>query len=136
MFLSGGHAYVYQIYGIHYCFNVVCGREGDGAAILIRALEPTEGIRLMRRNRPGAKRLLDLCSGPGRLAQALDIDRRQDGMRLDGSAALFIERRLRLVLSSEEIVRTARVGVDYAGAWARRRLRLFIKGNPYVSRAR
>jgi len=71
MYLPGGRAYVYFTYGMHFCLNVVCGRKDDGVAVLVRALEPVEGIEA----RPRARRIADLCSGPAKLTQALRIDR-------------------------------------------------------------
>ena len=73
MFGPPGFMYVYFTYGMHWCCNAVCGDDGEGAAVLIRALEPLTGLAQMRRARPRARRDRDLCSGPGRLTQALDI---------------------------------------------------------------
>ncbi len=136
MYLGGGHAYVYFTYGMHHCLNVVCGRPGDGAAVLLRALEPTEGIELMAARRPAARRVRDLCSGPARLAAALGIDRAADGLDLRTSRELFIERRRGRALPAGLVVRGPRVGVGYAAEWADRPLRFHIKGNPHVSAAK
>lgn len=82
MFLQGGHAYVYRSYGIHWCLNVVCEDEGVAGAVLVRALEPTHGVEEMVARR-GVAELRLLCSGPGRLAQALGVTRAHDGLPLD-----------------------------------------------------
>ena len=136
MWEGGGHAYVYFTYGMHHCLNVVCGEEGAGAAVLLRALEPTEGLEQMFARRPAARSATELCSGPGRLTQALGIDLARDGSDLRSDSELWIEQLRSLPLPNARIVATRRIGVDYAGRWARRRLRFLIRGNPHVSRPR
>ena len=133
MYLAGGHAYVYFTYGMHHCFNVVCGPPGEGVAVLVRALEPTEGLAAMFAHRPAARRARDLCRGPARLTQALAVARGLDGVDLRTSKVLCVERLRPRALPRHRIATTARVGVAYAGAWARRRLRFLINGSEYVS---
>lgn len=132
MYLGGGHAYVYLIYGMYDCFNVVTQKQGVPEAVLIRALEPIEGVELMKKNRPRAKRDIDLTSGPGKLCSALAIDRKCDGILLD-SETLFIEDAP--LLKPSQIEASPRIGVDYAGEAAAWPLRFTEKLNPYVSKA-
>ncbi|MCP3902166.1 MAG: DNA-3-methyladenine glycosylase [Planctomycetes bacterium] len=134
MYLPGGHAYVYFVYGMHWCMNVVCGPRDHPTAVLLRGLEPTEGIDAMYARRAAARRDRDLCSGPARLTEALGIDRRFDGADLRGDAALAVERVRRRALPARLIVTTPRIGVAYAGAWARHPLRFCVRGNEHVSR--
>lgn len=120
MFGPPGHAYVYLIYGMHHCLNVVTGREGVGAAVLLRALEPV-------------RNLATSASGPGRLCKALGLDRTWNGHDLV-EGELFLARPT--VFSEVTVQEGPRVGVGYAGDWAARPLRFWIEGNPHVSRAR
>jgi DNA-3-methyladenine glycosylase len=138
MWGEAGHAYVYFVYGMHHCMNVVAEGPGRPAAVLLRALEPVEGLERMRRLRLGARaaaRLADtdLCSGPAKLAQALELDRSLDGADLVAGEHLFIERGRRI--APTRIVAAARIGVAYAGDWAVRPLRFYIAGNAHVSAA-
>jgi DNA-3-methyladenine glycosylase len=135
MYLPAGHAYVYFTYGMHHCLNVVCGPVDVGTAVLIRALEPTEGLEAMASRRPKARKEEDLCSGPARLTQALAIDRALDGVDLCSDTRLFIERARRRVLPVSRIVASPRIGVGYAGPWADRSLRFTVRGSRHLSRA-
>ena len=99
MFGPGGRAYIYRSYGIHWCLNLVCGGDGPGSAVLIRALEPVAGLDVMRRRR-GASDLTRLCSGPGRLCQALGITGALDGSPLDAPPFAIMARPAPLPVSS------------------------------------
>jgi DNA-3-methyladenine glycosylase len=118
MFGPPGHAYVYFIYGMYHCLNVVTEREGHASAVLLRALEPV-------------KNLDGRTSGPGLLCRALHIDRRFNGHDLL-SDDFFIATPSET--ESFRIVKRPRIGVDYARHWAKRHLRFYIKDNPFVSR--
>ncbi|CAG0973675.1 Putative 3-methyladenine DNA glycosylase [Anaerolineae bacterium] len=128
MYASPGIAYVYFTYGMHWCFNVVCAAVNVPEAVLVRAIQPTEGLEAMRALRGGV-RDLDLCRGPARLCQALAIDRTLNTADLTNSLHLWIESGQR----PTRIAQTPRIGVAYAGAWARRRLRFIESGSPFVS---
>jgi DNA-3-methyladenine glycosylase len=137
MWGPAGHAYVYFTYGMHHCMNVVAEGPGRPSAVLLRALEPLEGIERMRRHRSGkiaAARLreIDLCSGPAKLAQALAIDRTLDGTDLVTGTSLFIERGVRI--PADRIIAGPRIGVAYAGEWTHKPLRYWLADHPHVSR--
>lgn len=138
MYGRPGTVYVYFTYGMHYCMNVVCAQEGVPQAVLIRALEPLEGLEIMAANRgnPGADRppaASDLCSGPGKLCQALAINKALDGSDLIEGRALWIERRRARSLPSSCLGNTPRIGIGSAGPWAAKPLRWFIGECPHVS---
>jgi DNA-3-methyladenine glycosylase len=125
MFGPAGHAYVYRSYGIHWCVNFVCEAEGSASAVLIRALEPTEGIAAMKRRREVKEERL-LCAGPGRLCEALGISRAQDGLALDKRPF-----ELRARSQKPEIVAGVRIGITKAAdlPW-----RFGLKGSRYLSK--
>jgi DNA-3-methyladenine glycosylase len=132
MYLYGGHAYVYFIYGMHFCFNVVTRTERHPEAVLIRALEPLEGVDFMRRQRGIRGPDRDLTNGPAKLCEALAIDRSSDGLSLVDSM-LTIERG-REHIAQESTVTSPRIGIAYAGAAAEWPLRFSIAKNRFVSK--
>lgn len=153
MYGPPGLAYVYFTYGMHHCFNVVCGQEGEPAAVLIRALEPLVGLEKMAELRKGPAKprarngaslgpsksaggreaARFLCGGPARLCQAMMIDRGLNGADLLSHTEIFIAEPAATVRQAPEVVRAPRVGVDYAGAWAARRLRWLERDSVAVS---
>ena len=136
MWGAAGRAYVYFVYGMHHCLNVVAGETGDPVAVLIRALEPDTGIDTMFARRPRALRATDLCSGPAKLCLALGIDLGLDGEDLTSSDLLSIESPGRRPPRAAPIVATSRVGIAYAEEWQHEPLRFFVAGNPHVSHGR
>lgn len=136
MWGDGGHAYVYFTYGMHHCLNVVASVADHPVAVLIRAIEPTEGIDRMYQHRKAARRDTDLCSGPAKLCQAMKIDRKLDGCDLVKGDGLFIEQVRKSPLPASRIAIGPRIGVSYAADWADRPLRFYIQDNPHVSSPR
>ena len=126
MFGPPGYAYVYRSYGIHWCLNFVCEAQGSASAVLIRALEPMQGLRLMRRRR-GVAGERALCSGPGKLTEALGVSLKHNGLALD--RAPF---ELRARAGKPEIVTGPRIGITKAvdAPW-----RYGLKGSKFLSRA-
>ena len=125
MFLTGGHVYVYRSYGVNWCMNIVCCEEGVAGAVLIRALEPTRGLDVMAERR-GVADVRLLCSGPGRLCQALGVTREHDGLRIDRPPFSFSERQ-----APADVVVGTRIGITKA---AERPWRYGLAGSRFVSR--
>lgn len=121
MFGPAGHAYVYLIYGLHHCFNIVTEAEGSGTAVLIRALEPVHNIEMN-------------ASGPGRLCKALSLDRSHNGLDLCHGELYVCPAKSNALLAQETILQAPRIGVDYAGDWAQKPLRFLLSPNSYVSK--
>ena len=134
MFGEVGCAYVYFTYGMHHCMNVVCGKEDQGVAVLLRAIKPTQGLKQMFSNRKKAKSEGQLCSGPAKLTQALEINRSLNGVDMRKSKQLFIELIRPNFVEDTEVQRSARIGVAYADDWANRKLRFVLKGYKGVSK--
>jgi DNA-3-methyladenine glycosylase len=125
MFGPPGHAYVYRSYGIHWCLNLVCEEEGSASAVLLRALQPSHGLGVMRQRRGLHDERL-LCAGPGRLCQALGVTREHDGLALDKRPFRLEERE-----ADVEVAAARRIGITRA---ADRPWRYVLAGSLYLSR--
>lgn len=132
MYSEGGTAYVYLCYGVHHLFNVVTNEKEIPHAVLIRAIEPVEGIDRMLKRRNKKKTDYKLTCGPGALSQALGIHVKQTGENLLGGK-IWIEDR-GVTVHQSEIISARRIGVDYAGAHADWKYRFYIKGSNWVSK--
>jgi DNA-3-methyladenine glycosylase len=130
MYRVGGTVYVFFVYGMHHQFNVVAGPEEVPHAILVRGVEPEEGVELMRLCRP-AKTERELTNGPGKLCQALGIDRSFDGEDLMGKR-IWIED-TGAIIKPSDIAKGPRVGIAYAEEFVHKPWRFWIKDNPFVS---
>ena len=139
MFWEGGHLYVYFTYGMHFCANVVTGNEGIGEAVLIRAVEPLAGIEMMKINRYGSnkslnlkshnrKLLINLTNGPAKFCQAFGISRKENGVDLIKSEIIIIEGE---TIPSQSIGRSARIGIHTG---LEKKWRFFVKGNLWMSK--
>ena len=126
MFGPAGRAYVYFIYGMYHCLNIVSGKEGEGEAVLIRALEPVQGIPLMQKRRK-TKKIENLCNGPGKLTQAFGITRKHNNLSLLEENFCILSSR-----KKPEICTSRRIGLS---AGKELELRFFIKGNRFVSKS-
>jgi DNA-3-methyladenine glycosylase len=125
-----GNAYVYFIYGVHWCFNAVTRPVGMPSAVLVRAIEPIAGIDVMRRRRPAARRDVDLTNGPGKLCQALAITGDHNRLSLQRPPLQILAGD---PVSDKDVAITPRIGITQCADWP---LRWVISGNPYVSRAK
>jgi DNA-3-methyladenine glycosylase len=134
LFLERGHAYVYFAYGLSWMLNISSETAGIGAGVLIRAIEPLDGIAIMQRNR-GVERVRDLARGPGRLAQALRIDRSLDGLDLCQEGPLWLARddQAASEIGEGEIGESVRIGISKE---ADRVLRFYLRGSPFASGAK
>jgi len=127
MFGPAGHLYVYFTYGMHYCMNIVTGAEGEGSAVLLRALEPLQGEAFLQANRPGHHGV-DVCNGPAKICQALAIDKKWNGHDLhEPSLKLVVQN----AVPADQIIQTTRIGITKARAvpW-----RFYLADNAYVSK--
>ena len=124
-----GTAYVYFIYGMYWCFNAVTRAAGLPSAVLVRALEPLDGVELMRRRRPRVRHERDLTNGPGKLCQALGIDGRLNGLPLDASSPLRVRRGA--PVADGRVLVTPRIGITRAADWP---LRWLVRDSAYVSK--
>ena len=131
-FAEGGHVYVFFVYGMYYQLNLVTGRAGDPHVVLIRAVEPVEGIDVMRERR-GSMKDRNLTSGPGKLCLAFGITRELNGEDLIDGERIWVEDHRRVKRS--DIESGPRVGIDYAEEFAHEPWRFWVKGNEFVSRA-
>lgn len=132
MFMPGGIAYVYLCYGIHEMFNIVTSGEGQPHAILVRAINPTDGLEAMQSRRNMSILKPTITMGPGSVAKALGISRAINAFSLQGDT-IWIEDK-GLTFADENVAAVPRVGVDYAGEDALLPYRFYVKGNPYVSK--
>ncbi len=126
----GGYAYVFSIYGMHFCFNAVCAAEGKPEVVLIRALEPVDGISLMEQRRKTQKRI-ELCNGPGKLCAALGITKGQYGLDLCGDELYIADYRQ---IAADKVRTSPRINIDYAEKYRDYPWRYYIDESPYVSK--
>lgn len=131
MFGKGGYAYVYLCYGMHNMFNIVTNVAGVADAVLVRALEPLQGVEAMERRRGKLANRFHLTSGPGKLCKALGIDRTLNGADLQ-DGAVWVED-IGKKIKSERIQASARIGIDYAGEDAQLPWRFTLENSPWVS---
>lgn len=131
MFMEGGHVYVFLIYGMYSCFNIVCGKENDPHAVLIRAVEPLNNLEFIKNNRNiKSKKIADLTNGPGKLCQALMIDKSLNKIDLKSNEEIYIKDNFS---DNFNIIEDKRINIDYAEEYKDKLWRFYIKENPFVS---
>lgn len=132
MFQEKGYAYVYLIYGLYHCFNITTGDVfGKPEAVLIRALQPLDGIDLMFKRRPKNKKIVNLANGPSKLCLAMNITKKQNKHDLTASP-LYLKDAAPIPV--EDIIQKTRIGIDYSGEWKNKLWRFYIKENKYISK--
>lgn len=131
LYKEAGTVYVYLIYGMYHCVNIVTEKKDFPSAVLLRAAEPAEGIEVMKKRRKTEKETA-LCSGPGKLCQAFGITRGMNGETIAGDALWIEDRGVRV--RGNDVMEATRVAVDYAGPCADHPWRFYIKDSPFVSR--
>lgn len=131
MFGPPGHAYVFFVYGMHWHMNLVTTRKGAPHAVLLRAVEPLQGLELMAARRGVAEGRVELTNGPGKLCRAFGIDRNAYGLDLTRGERLYLCRG-----RARKVARSPRIGIDYAGAWAERPWRFYDPESRFLSRAK
>ncbi|MDZ7845598.1 MAG: DNA-3-methyladenine glycosylase [Owenweeksia sp.] len=131
MFSTGGKAYVYLCYGIHHLFNIVANTKGIPEAVLVRAIEPLEGLTVMQERRNYRQNSKRLTTGPGNMSQALGITTALNGITLNGNLIWLEEHQQP---DEQEIKSSPRIGVSYAGADARLPWRFYLKHSPFTSK--
>lgn len=132
MFMEGGISYIYLIYGLNNCLNVVTQKADNPHAVLIRAVEPAEGLETIQENRVKIKKIQDLTNGPGKLCKAMEIDRSLNKLNMINGDILFIEKNPNK--PDFQVISTKRIGIDYAGEFKDKPWRKYILGNPFVSK--
>ena len=131
MFKDGGHAYIYLIYGMYNCLNVVCAEEGKPEAVLIRSVEPLDHLEYIKKNRNiKSNKIQDLTNGPGKLCKALKIDTSLDKIDFLNNDELYIEDNV----SNSNIISAKRINIDYAEEYVHKLWRFYIKGNKFISK--
>lgn len=133
MFKQGGHSYIYLIYGMYYCLNVVTAAENNPHAVLIRAIEPIKGLKYIKENRKlKSSKIEDLTNGPGKLSQALKIDKSLNGCNLVECKSLYIIEGKKEKFKFDS---SPRINIDYAAEYKDKEWRFFIKKNNYLSKS-